>query len=141
MLEQFQEIEHKFNDLERRMSDPEIISDQKKYQDILKEHSNLTVGVELFRELKKTLAELDDLASMVDDPEIAIQTVFNDYSKDALSLDKTDGVSLSFKNWRFNLRRSNTEPLVRLNVEGKGDPNMLKGYIREIITKLQQNNS
>ncbi len=70
MLEQFQEIEHKFNDLERRMSDPEIISDQKKYQDILKEHSNLTVGVELFRELKKTLAELDDLASMEDDPEM-----------------------------------------------------------------------
>jgi peptide chain release factor 1 len=70
MLEQFQEIEHKFNDLERRMSDPEIISDQKKYQDILKEHSNLTVGVDLFRDLKKTLAEIEDLASMLDDPEM-----------------------------------------------------------------------
>ena len=42
------------------------------------------------------------------------------YRADALSLDETDGVSLTFEDWRFNLRRSNTEPLVRLNIESRG---------------------
>ena len=40
-------------------------------------------------------------------------------------LDSTDGVSFSFSNWRFNLRKSNTEPLVRLNVESRGDAEVL----------------
>ena len=42
------------------------------------------------------------------------------YKPDALSIDETDGVSLTFENWRFNLRKSNNEPLVRLNIEAKG---------------------
>ena len=40
--------------------------------------------------------------------------------------DKTDGVSLSFKKWRMNIRQSNTEPLVRLNIESKSDPSLVK---------------
>ena len=48
------------------------------------------------------------------------------YSADALSLDETDGVSLVFTDWRFNLRRSNTEPLVRLNIEARGASESLK---------------
>ena len=43
------------------------------------------------------------------------------FDKKALSIDHTDGLSLEFQNWRFNLRQSNTEPLVRLNIEAKGD--------------------
>ena len=50
----------------------------------------------------------------------AIDKVLSAYRADALSSDETDGVSLAFDDWRFNLRRSNTEPLVRLNIEGKG---------------------
>ena len=62
----------------------------------------------------------------VDDPDKAIETVLQAYRAEALEIDKTDGVSLAFKGWRFNLRRSNTEPLVRLNIETKGDANMLE---------------
>ena len=43
------------------------------------------------------------------------------YESAALSVDETDGISYEFENWRFNLRASNTEPVVRLNVETKGD--------------------
>ncbi|WP_428032113.1 phosphomannomutase [Ancylobacter sp.] len=46
--------------------------------------------------------------------------------------DETDGLSLDFGNWRLNLRRSNTEPLLRLNVEAKGDPAMVAQRVEEI---------
>ena len=41
------------------------------------------------------------------------------YGVDALKVDKTDGISIDYADWRFNLRGSNTEPLIRLNVEAK----------------------
>lgn len=49
--------------------------------------------------------------------------------------DDTDGVSLDFGDWRFNLRRSNTEPLLRLNIETRGDPVAVR-YHLEAITAL-----
>ena len=68
----------------------------------------------------------------VDDAGAAIEKVLSAYRTDALSIDEADGVSLGFKDWRFNLRRSNTEPLLRLNVEGKGEADALAGYVRAI---------
>ncbi len=56
----------------------------------------------------------------VEDPGRAIENVLKAFSADALSIDKTDGISIAFRDWRFNLRRSNTEPLVRLNIESRG---------------------
>jgi phosphomannomutase/phosphoglucomutase len=40
-------------------------------------------------------------------------------------LDHTDGASADFGTWRFNLRSSNTEPLLRLNIETRGDASLL----------------
>jgi phosphomannomutase len=68
----------------------------------------------------------------VDDVDHAVDTVLQAYRPVALSIDETDGVSLSFENWRFNLRRSNTEPLVRLNVESKGGADMLDAQVKAI---------
>ena len=44
---------------------------------------------------------------------------------EAVSTDHTDGLSLEFNDWRFNLRRSNTEPVIRLNVESRGLPDLM----------------
>jgi len=66
----------------------------------------------------------------------AIENVLSAYRADARSLDETDGVSLAFEDWRFNLRRSNTEPLVRLNVEGKGEANALETHVSTIADLL-----
>ena len=55
----------------------------------------------------------------VEDAGASIDRVLAAYYSDAVSIDETDGVSLAFEDWRFNLRRSNTEPLVRLNVESR----------------------
>ena len=66
----------------------------------------------------------------------AIENVLSAYRAAALSIDETDGVSLAFDDWRFNLRRSNTEPLVRLNVEGKGNAGALGAHVSAIADLL-----
>lgn len=48
------------------------------------------------------------------------------------ALDRTDGISVSFADWRFNLRGSNTEPLLRLNVETRGDQALMWARLKEI---------
>lgn len=53
-------------------------------------------------------------------------------------IDKTDGISMEFADWRFNLRASNTEPLLRLNVESRGNENLVKSKVAEIERLITQ---
>ena len=53
------------------------------------------------------------------------------------TVDYTDGVSLDFGSWRTNLRVSNTEPLLRLNIETKADPELLRKKVLEICSLLE----
>src|SRR5215469_11294729 len=55
------------------------------------------------------------------------------YESQAQSLDFTDGLSMEFRDWRFNLRGSNTEPLVRLNVESRGSEALMRDKTEEIL--------
>jgi len=73
----------------------------------------------------------------VADAKAAIDNVYNRYVKDAISIDKTDGISLEFPQWRFNLRMSNTEPVVRLNVESRGDKRLVDEKTAEILALLK----
>ena len=66
----------------------------------------------------------------------AIENALSAHRAAALSIDETDGVSLAFDDWRFNLRSSNTEPLVRLNVEGKRNADALAAHVSEIANLL-----
>jgi phosphomannomutase len=58
------------------------------------------------------------------------------YQARALSIDFTDGLSMEFERWRFNLRGSNTEPLVRLNVESRGNATLMHDKTAEILRLL-----
>jgi phosphomannomutase len=58
------------------------------------------------------------------------------YKEAAISVDYTDGLSVEFDNWRFNLRASNTEPLVRLNVESRGDEALMQEKTRELLALM-----
>jgi len=58
------------------------------------------------------------------------------YEKSALSVDFTDGLSVEFADWRFNLRGSNTEPLVRLNVESRANEPLMRTKTRELLAFL-----
>jgi phosphomannomutase/phosphomannomutase/phosphoglucomutase len=55
------------------------------------------------------------------------------YASDALAIDVTDGLSMEFPHWRFNLRGSNTEPLVRLNVESRGSETLMRDKTAEVL--------
>lgn len=70
------------------------------------------------------------------DPEGAIRTIEEHYRRDAVSTDRTDGLSMEFRSWRFNLRSSNTEPVVRLNVESRGDELLMRDKTAEILAML-----
>jgi len=72
------------------------------------------------------------------DPAAAIQTVREHYQSSALVIDDTDGISMEFADWRFNLRMSNTEPVVRLNLETRGDTELLAKREGEILSLLDQ---
>ena len=66
------------------------------------------------------------------DPKASIRKVVDNYEKEAIASDDIDGVSLNFGYWRFNLRCSNTEPLVRLNIESKDDSSIIFKAQKEI---------
>ena len=68
--------------------------------------------------------------------EQVIASILSRYEQDALLVDKTDGVSIEFAQWRFNLRLSNTEPVVRLNVETRADPLLLRQKTDELMQLL-----
>ena len=55
------------------------------------------------------------------------------YAKNAILVDHTDGLSVQFADWRFNLRSSNTEPLVRLNVESRGNQKLMQERTEELL--------
>jgi phosphomannomutase len=58
------------------------------------------------------------------------------YEKQARDIDLTDGLSMEFAEWRFNLRGSNTEPLVRLNVESRGSEPLMREKTAEVLRLL-----
>ena len=77
-----------------------------------------------------------EINNKIADPKGAIARVFDYYQHDAAVIDKTDGISMEFGTWRFNLRSSNTEPVVRLNVESKGDETLMTEKTQEVLALL-----
>ena len=73
----------------------------------------------------------------IDDPDAAIARLIGRYEDKADSRDDLDGVSLDFGTWRFNLRKSNTEPVVRLNLESDGDAELVREKQAELAAILK----
>jgi phosphomannomutase len=69
-------------------------------------------------------------------PQQAIARVLKYYQQQAKVIDKTDGISMEFEQWRFNLRSSNTEPVVRLNVESKADVSLMQEKTAQVLALL-----
>lgn len=72
----------------------------------------------------------------VSDAKAVIDNVLAHYKPAALSIDYIDGVSVSFADWRFNLRMSNTEPVIRLNVESRGDIRLMQQKTAELLALM-----
>jgi phosphomannomutase len=73
----------------------------------------------------------------VSDAARAIEVIRDRYAPNSVAIDETDGVSLEFEEWRFNLRSSNTEPVIRLNVESRGDAALMRAKTDEILGLLE----
>lgn len=69
-------------------------------------------------------------------PAAVLEKVRQHYCDDAVQVDFTDGLSMEFSDWRFNLRCSNTEPLVRLNVESRGNEGLMRAKTEEVLGLL-----
>jgi len=98
--------------------------------------------LQLISQEKKKLSELvgemieafpcsGEINSTVDDPAAKIKQVEKKFSNS--NVDYLDGVSVDFGNWRYNLRMSNTEPIIRLNVESKRDKKLMEVKTEELL--------
>ena len=74
-------------------------------------------------EINRTVADAVEVMARVEER----------YVTAGAAVDKTDGLSLSYDSWRFNLRLSNTEPVIRLNVESRGDAALMQNKTAEIL--------
>lgn len=79
-----------------------------------------------------------EINSKLTDAQAAIARVRAAYEKDAISVSDLDGISIEYPNWRFNLRSSNTEPVVRLNLETRGDKALMQEKTDEVLALLRQ---
>ena len=75
----------------------------------------------------------------VEDTQKTIQKIFDHFADLNPAIDQTDGVSLDFGAWRLNVRASNTEPLLRLNIESRADknPKPMQDYVDELTQLIQ----
>jgi phosphomannomutase len=78
-----------------------------------------------------------ELNYRIPDAKAAISVFEQRYAPGALRLDRTDGLSFEFPEWRFNLRTSNTEPLIRLNVEARGSVQLMQAKTAELLDLLK----
>jgi len=74
-----------------------------------------------------------EINRVVDDPHTLLKMIEARYAPDSLAIDHTDGLSIEYEAWRFNIRMSNTEPVVRLNVESRADPALMKAKTEELL--------
>jgi phosphomannomutase len=103
--------------------------------------------VELLSRSGKSLSQLVDdrmqafpcsgeINSTVADPKGLLSTIEAYYQSSAEDIDHTDGLSMNFAQWRFNVRMSNTEPVVRLNVESRGDQALMAEKRDELLAMI-----
>ena len=91
---------------------------------------------ELVGAMQQAYPASGEINRRIGDPGTALKLAEERWSEGAVSVDHTDGLSIDHAEWRFNLRMSNTEPLVRLNVESRGDHDLMAARTEEILTWL-----
>ena len=72
----------------------------------------------------------------INDPDAALAAMEEHYGAHAQAVEHVDGLSVDLGEWRFNLRKSNTEPVVRLNVESRGDIRLMRAKTDELLERL-----
>ena len=89
------------------------------------------------RTMRLLVAEDNEINREVADAKATLEKLKAQYGEQANAVDATDGYSFEFPEWRFNIRMSNTEPVVRLNVETRGDPALLEEKTAQVLAILE----
>ncbi|HEX7236524.1 MAG TPA: phosphomannomutase, partial [Gammaproteobacteria bacterium] len=91
---------------------------------------------ELVGERMRAFPASGEINRRVKDAPSVIANVEAKYARNAVAVDRTDGLSVEFPTWRFNLRSSNTEPLLRLNVESRADDKLMREKTAELLALM-----
>ena len=100
---------------------------------ISEEKMPLSQMIQKYREKYPVSGEIN---LKVSNTKTIIDSIKKYYLDDALGVDETDGVGMEFEKWRFNLRASNTEPLIRLNVESYNNESLMNEKTRELVDRI-----
>ncbi len=92
----------------------------------------------LVADMRAAFPSSGEINFRLNDADAAAAAVEAAYVDKAETVDRLDGLSCEFSEWRFNLRKSNTEPLLRLNVETRGDPGALKTHVDAISALIEK---
>ena len=79
-----------------------------------------------------------EINSRIADPDDALERIASFYSAAGGDKDFTDGLSMTFADFRFNVRKSNTEPVLRLNVETRGNKELLEEKTKELLALIRE---
>ncbi len=88
---------------------------------------------ELVGDMQAAYPASGEINRRMDDPEAVLAAAEAKWASGAEAVHHVDGLSVEHADWRFNLRMSNTEPLVRLNVEARGDEALMRARTEEIL--------
>ncbi|EEY7252014.1 phosphomannomutase CpsG, partial [Escherichia coli] len=94
-----------------------------------------TLG-ELVRDRMAAFPASGEINCTVHNQKSIINKILNEFQAQAKNIDYTDGISMEFERWRFNLRSSNTEPVLRLNVESKKDKDLMEEKTKELLSRI-----
>ena len=100
---------------------------------ISEEKMPLSQMIQKYREKYPVSGEIN---LKVSNTKTIIDSIKEYYLDDASGVDETDGVGMEFEKWRFNLRASNTEPLIRLNVESYNNESLMNEKTRELVDRI-----
>ncbi|MBL3559457.1 phosphomannomutase [Rhodovulum sulfidophilum] len=91
---------------------------------------------DLVADRKAAFPSSGEINFTLEDPKAAIARVRSEFESEAVSIDEMDGLGFDMGVWRFNLRSSNTEPVVRLNVESRGDAELVAKGVERVNRAL-----
>ena len=91
---------------------------------------------QLVRERVQAYPCSGEINRKVGDVQAVLTAIESHYAQAAKAIDRTDGISLDMGEWRFNVRGSNTEPVLRLNVESRGDAELMKTKTAELLKAI-----
>jgi phosphomannomutase len=92
---------------------------------------------QLVEEWMKKYPVSGEINITVSDADKVIAALKEMYAKAAVKVSEVDGVSINFEQWRFNIRKSNTEPVIRLNIESRNDTKLMEQKRDELVSLIK----